>query len=120
MGESVALSYTRYSLGRMTLDIAEILDGAEREGFRLNFALEDDVLRCPETGRCFGSDDVKVVYSRSVDTGTDPGDDATVYLIETTDGRKGYFVIADSFHVNPRRAAFVQNLVRGRGTQPLL
>ena len=120
MKDSVSLSYNRHSIWRMTLDIAEILNEAELEGFRLNFALEDDVLRCPETGRCFGSDDVKVVYSRSVDTGTDPGDDATVYLIETTNGRKGYFVIADSFHVTPRRAAFVQNLVRGRGTRSLL
>ncbi|HLU07120.1 MAG TPA: hypothetical protein VKZ91_11240 [Woeseiaceae bacterium] len=102
------------------MDIAEILSEAERDGYRLNFALEEDALRCPETGLCFGSNDIKAVYSRSVDTGTDPGDDATVYLIETTDGRKGYFLIADSFHVNPRSAAFVQDLVRGRGTQPLL
>jgi hypothetical protein len=104
----------------MTLDIAEILNDAERQGFRLNFALEDDVVRCPESGLRFGADDVKVVYSQSVDTGTDPGDDATVYLIETTDGRKGYFIIADSFHVDPRKAAFVQALVRGRGSEAAL
>ena len=98
------------------MDLAEILGDAQRRGFRLNFALEDDGVRCPETGRCFGRDDVKVVYSRSVDTGTDPGDDATIYLIETTDGRKGYLMVADSFHVDPRKAAFIRKLVRGRGT----
>lgn len=102
------------------MDIAEILSDAERRGFRLNFALEADKLRCPETGLCFGSDEVKVVYSQSVDTGTDPGDDATIYLIETTDGRKGYLMIADSFHVDPRKAAFIQNLVRDRGTDATL
>jgi hypothetical protein len=99
------------------VDMADLLADAERRGFRLNFALEDEGLKCPETGRCFGTDDVKAVYSRSVDTGTDPGDDATIFLIETTDGRKGYLIIADSFHVDPRRAAFIQNLVRGRGTE---
>lgn len=102
------------------MDIAEILSDAERRGFRLNFALEDDAVRCPESGRCFGADDIRVVYSRSVDTGTDPGDDATVYLIETTDGRKGYLLVADSFHVEPRKAAFIQILVRDRGTKAAL
>lgn len=102
------------------MDMAEILSDAERRGFRLNFALEDDGVRCPDTGRCFGSDEVKVVYSRSVDTGTDPGDDATIYLIETKDGRKGYLMVADPFHVDPRKAAFIQNLVRGRGTEATL
>jgi hypothetical protein len=99
------------------MDLAEILSDAERRGFKLNFALEEDGVRCPETGRCFGHDDVKVVYSRYVDTGTDPGDDATIYLIETTDGRMGYLMVADSFHVDPRKAAFIRNLVRGRGTE---
>lgn len=100
------------------MDIAEILSDAERRGYRLNFAIADDGVRCPETGRCFGSEDVKVIYSQSVDTGTDPGDDATVYLIETTDGRKGYLIVADSFHVDPRKAAFVRTLIGGRGTEP--
>jgi hypothetical protein len=99
------------------MDIAELLGDAERRGFILNFALVDDGLKCPETGKCFGTADVKAVYSQSVDAGTDPGDDATIYLIETMDGRKGYLIIADSFHVDPRKAAFIQTLVRGRGTK---
>lgn len=99
------------------MDIADLLSDAERRGFRLNFALVEEGLKCFETGRCFGTADVKAVYSQSVDTGTDPGDDATIYLIETTDGRKGYLIIADSFHVDPRKAAFIQTLVRGRGTE---
>jgi len=94
--------------------------GPVNRPYRLNFALEDEGLKCPETGKCFGAEDIKAVYSRSVDTGTDPGDDATIYLIETTDGRKGYLITADSFHVDPRKAAFIQNLVRGRGTEAAL
>jgi hypothetical protein len=99
------------------MDLAEVLGDAERRGFTLNFALEDDGVRCPDSGACFGPDDVKVIYSQSVDTGTDPGDDATIYLIETTDGRKGYLMIASSFHVEPRQAAFIQRLMQGRGTR---
>lgn len=98
------------------MDITDLLDDAERRGFRLNFALEDEGLKCPETGRCFGVGDVRTVYSQSVDMGTDPGDDATLYLIETTDGRKGYLMVADSFHIDPRKAAFIQSLLLGRGT----
>ncbi|MEX2123499.1 MAG: hypothetical protein WD795_06370 [Woeseia sp.] len=98
------------------MDMAELLGDAEQRGFTLNFALEDDGVHCPESGDCFGPDDVKAIYSRTVDSGTDPGDDATIYLIETYDGRKGYLMISDSFHVDPRKAAFLRHLVRGRGT----
>lgn len=101
------------------MDIAELLSEAERKGYTLNFAIEDDRIKCAETGECFDRDDVKAIYSQSVDSGTDPGDDATLYLIETTSGSKGYLLIADSFHTNPRRAAFIRELVRGRGTSQL-
>lgn len=99
------------------MDIADLLNDAERRGFRLNFALADEGLKCPETGKCCGAAEVKALHSQSVDMGTDPGDDATLYLIEINDGRKGYLITADSFHTDPRKAAFIQSLLCGSGAE---
>lgn len=96
------------------MDMAELLGDARRRGFTVNFAFEGAQLRCPETGDCFDPEEAKLVHSQTVDTGTDPGDDATLYLIETTNGRKGYLLVSDSFHADPRKAAFIDKLLRSR------
>ncbi len=96
------------------MDMAELLGEARRRGFTVNFAFEGAQLRCPETGDRFGPEDAKLVHSQAVDMGTDPGDDATLYLIEAGNGRKGYLLVADSFHADPQKAAFIDKLLRSR------
>ena len=54
--------------------------------------------------------DVRVVDSISFDGGTDPGDDVTMYLIEAP-REKGYLIVSDSFHIDPRKAAFIDALL---------
>jgi hypothetical protein len=49
-----------------------------------------------------------------LDGGTDPGDDVTMYLIEARH-EKGYLLLSDSFHNNPKKTAFINSLLRGGG-----
>jgi hypothetical protein len=93
-------------------DISKLLRDAESRGYTRNFAIQGEALRCSETGECFAREEATIVWSQSVDMGTDPGDDATLYLIETTSGGKGYVLVADSFHVDPHKAAFLDSLRR--------
>ncbi len=93
-------------------DISKLLRDAESRGYTLNFAIEDETLHCQETGERFGCGDARIVWSQSVDMGTDPGDDATLYLIETSNGCKGYIMLASSFYADPRKAAFIESLAR--------
>ncbi len=58
--------------------------------------------------------DLRVVESISFDGGTDPGDDVTMYLIEAP-SEKGYLILSDSFHIDPRKAAFIGTLLAKRG-----
>ena len=58
--------------------------------------------------------DLRVVESISFDGGTDPGDDVTMYLIEGP-SMKGYLILSDSFHIDPRKAAFIGALLAKRG-----
>ncbi len=60
------------------------------------------------------ADDLRVVESVTFDSGTDPGDDVTMYLIESTSGPKGYLILSDSFHTDPRKAAFIDALLNKR------
>ncbi len=57
---------------------------------------------------------LRLVEYVSFDSGTDPGDDVTMYLIESNSGRKGYLILSDSFHADPRKAAFIDALLGKR------
>lgn len=92
--------------------MAELLRDAEKRGFTRNFAVEGEELRCSTTGEHYGREQAKIVWSQAVDMGTDPGDDATLYLIETDSGAKGYVVVSDAFHADPHKAAFIASLAR--------
>ena len=58
--------------------------------------------------------ELRVVEFATFDSGTDPGDDVTMYLIESTSGLKGYLILSDSFHVDPRKADFINALLSKR------
>ncbi len=59
--------------------------------------------------------DLHIVEYVTFDSGTDPGDDVTMYLIESTSGLKGYLILSDSFHADPHKAAFIDELLsKGR------
>ena len=60
------------------------------------------------------ANDLRVVEYVTFDGGTDPGDDVTMYLIESTSGLKGYLILSDSFHADPRKAAFINMLLANR------
>jgi hypothetical protein len=92
------------------MDLAELLGDACRRGFTSNFAIDRDCLTCSESGERIAPDNARIVASQSVDQGTDPGDDATIYLIESDTGRRGYLIVADSFHADPEKAGLIDRL----------
>lgn len=94
------------------MELAELLERASERGYTSNFSCHGDSLRCRQTGASAAAADAWIVATETVDQGTDPGDDATLYLIETRSGLRGYVVIGDSFHADPRDAAFIDNLPR--------
>ena len=55
------------------------------------------------------ANELRVVDYVSFDNGTDPGDDSTMYLIESTSGLKGYLILSDSFHADPRKSALLMH-----------
>lgn len=93
-------------------DVADFQTVAVARGFTHNYALDKDS-RSLELMK-----ELRLVESRSFDSGTDPGDDATIYLIESTSGRNGYLIVSDSFHADPGKVAFIDALLAAhRGKQ---
>jgi len=60
------------------------------------------------------TNDLRIVEYMAFDIGTDPGDDVTMYLIESRNGPQGYLILSDSFHTDPRKAAFIDALLSKR------
>ncbi len=92
------------------MDISELLAAAQEKGYTHNFAVDGDRLHISETDKRFTNDDCWIVDIESVDGGTDPGDEATLYLIETHSGERGFIIVSDSFHADPAKTAFVDGL----------
>ena len=92
----------------MANDLADYQAEAIAQGYTHDFGFD---------GRLAPSDitnELRVVEYVSFDGGTDPGDDVTMYLIESTGGLKGYLILSDSFHADPRKAAFIDALLSKR------
>jgi len=97
------------------MDLAELIDDARNKGFTTNFAVKKNKLTCDE-GRCtFSLPELKLVDSQSVDCGTDPGDEATLYLIETQRGDRGYLVLPYSPEADPDKTEFIDALLKKAG-----
>ena len=93
----------------MARDLAELLAEVIARGYTHDFGSSHKSM--PE----IVTRHLRVVDSISFDGGTDPGDDVTMYLIEAP-SQKGYLIVPDSFHIDPRKAAFIDALFSKSGT----
>ena len=92
----------------MANDLADYQANAIARGYTYDFSL--DARSAPTDIEC----ELHVVEYVTFDSGTDPGDDVTMFLIDSPIGPKGYLILSDSFHVDPRKAAFIDSLRTGR------
>ena len=89
----------------MANDLADFQAEAIARGYTRDFAFE------ARSAATTYAKELRIVEYVTFDSGTDPGDDVTMYLIKSTSGLKGYLVLSDSFHTDPRKAAFIDTLL---------
>ena len=92
----------------MARDLAHLQAEVIACGYTHDFSSDVQPLQIKGTNESFALNELRVVETITFDTGTDPGDDTTMYLIESSSGQKGYLILPDSFHVDPRKAAFIE------------
>ena len=98
------------------MTLAALQATAKEHGFTHHFMCEDGGVRSDGTGHLYNADELRLVHSSSTDHGTDPGDDATIFMIEAKDGTKGVMIVADAFHADPNKAEIIDQLRRNRAT----
>ncbi|HAY48221.1 MULTISPECIES: phosphoribosylpyrophosphate synthetase [Thalassospira] len=96
------------------MNLIELQDMARERGFTHIFSARDNHVICDGQEVRYHADDLTIVDFRSVDNGTDPGDDATLYMIEAKDGLRGMLIVPDSFHTDPDKADLVDHLRRNQ------
>ena len=89
-------------------DLADFQAEAIARGYTHDFAF--DLRSAPADF----ANEFHIVEDATFDNGTDPGDDVTMYLIGTRSGPQGYLILSDSFHADPRKAAFIHALLTKR------
>ncbi|MDP2699284.1 phosphoribosylpyrophosphate synthetase [Thalassospira sp.] len=99
------------------MNVAELQEQASRKGFSHSFIVDDDGVRCDGEGKIYQASDLKIIHSEMVGEGTDPGDDATLYMIEARDGAKGTMIIPSSFHTDQNKADLIDHL-RNNAKEP--
>ena len=92
----------------MANSLADFQAEAVARGFTHDFAFE------AKSAPADFASKLRIVEYVTFDSGTDPGDDVTMYLIESRSIPKGYLILSDSFHSDPRKAAFVDTLLNKR------
>ena len=92
----------------MANDLADFQAEAIARGYTCDLALEARARPADLAG------ELRIVEYATFDSGTDPGDDVTMYLIESRSGPQGYLILSDSFHADPRKTAFVNTLLTKR------
>ncbi len=97
-------------------DLAELLEQLRQRGFDRSF--DSDIGRLSSTREPHDQNvgSVRLVDVIQLDGGTDPGDDVTVFLLETASGVRGYLLVPDSFHTDPGKARFVDALMASKRT----
>ncbi len=97
-------------------DLADLLKQLRDQGFDRSFDGDVEYLNSAREPGNQDFESVRLVNVIQLDTGTDPGDDVTVYLLETDSEVRGYLLVPDSFHTDPRKARFVDALMASRRT----
>ncbi|MFH1805745.1 MAG: phosphoribosylpyrophosphate synthetase [Pseudomonadota bacterium] len=96
------------------MNLSDLQEDAIRKGFTHHFSHAGTHVTCDGKDTAYQPCDLTLVHSNSVDNGTDPGDDATLYLIEAPDGIKGTMIVPSSFYTDPEKADLIDHLQRPR------
>lgn len=92
-------------------DLADAVESMKEKGFTHSFKISENAITCTDLNRNFDIDELTIIDSYSHQTGTDPGNESTVYAIESKDGIKGTLIIGFGIYSNPQKANLIDKLL---------
>lgn len=94
----------------MAKDIPALLEAAAAHGFTLNFEAREQDVYCPTTGRAYGDGAITLMETIHKDAGTDPGDEATLFLLQAEDGDRGVLLIGNPMSLSATERTILDRL----------
>lgn len=94
------------------IDLAEAVEDLKKKGYENIFEPDSSPGKWKNLYEADDLSGIKIDGSWFFDMGTDPGDEASIYALQTEDGRKGYVVISFGMNVDRDKAAFLDKLLR--------
>lgn len=88
--------------------VTEAINTLKKQGFTVDFNLEENCIAC-HSGK-FEADDFEIVDVYRYEGDSDPGDEATVYAIESSSGVKGVLVTGYGIYIDSASAAILDKL----------
>lgn len=95
--------------------VSKALEELRQKGFTEDFNLQENCLVC-NSGK-FNKDEFEVTHVYFYEGETDPGDEATVYGIESKSGIKGVLVTGDEADEDEMTNAIIQKLLVHRNNK---
>lgn len=94
----------------MANDLAELLHEARERGFEHDIFFGKGCFRCEATDELIPARAAKIIDTLNVAAGSNPGDDATLYLLEAPSGTRGFLIVPMSAHIDPEKADLIVSL----------
>ncbi len=91
-------------------DLTSRMNYATKEGYTQNFQVVEAGLRCVESDKIYGPDDLLIVKFYRYEGISDPEDNSILYVIETRDGTKGMLVDAYGAYSDPQVEEFMKDV----------
>jgi hypothetical protein len=98
----------------MYTDLAEAVEDLKKRGYNNLFEPDDDAFYCSKLDMHEKVPNMKIVETWQFDQGTDPGDESTIYALETKDGIKGYIITSFGTHIDPRKAKLIDQMIKSQ------
>ena len=80
-------------------DLPALLEDAAARGFDQNFELRAQTVHCPRNGKSYALEALNLIETIHHAPGSDPGDEATLFLLECADGagesERGYLLVGN-------------------------
>jgi hypothetical protein len=97
--------------------VVEAVQGLNQRGYTIDFNLEPDRLVCHKTSLSLRAAEFEIAEVYRFEGESDPADEAAVYAIESTDGRKGLLVTGFGISAEGIGEEMVEKLTYFRGSK---
>ncbi|WP_290797722.1 hypothetical protein [Flavihumibacter sp. UBA7668] len=90
--------------------LSHCMEKMTKDGYTANFGVVDQHLQHMDSGHSYTSDQIQIVDFYRFEGESDPEDSSILYVIETSDGRKGMLVDAYGAYSNPEVDEFIKQV----------